>query len=69
MTEVRAADGAIRLSGHVSYREAVDQLRNHYSRMLAEASRTLAAIDAGEARVFHQRGIHVVRDRREIPPT
>lgn len=52
--------------GHVDPIVAVTLTREHYTAELAKAQRILAGIDAGRARVFHQRGIYRVSDRKQV---
>lgn len=52
--------------GHVPHAEAVSRARKYYNLQLVDAQAALLAIDEGDIRVFHQRGVHVGRDRREV---
>ena len=54
--------------GHDDPRMVIAQTRARYEAQRAEADRILAGIDAGRARVFHQRGIYKVTDKREVTP-
>ncbi len=54
--------------GHVTYQEAIDQAKLHYESQLFLAERALAAIRAGNVRVFHQTGIYRVHNRKEVSP-
>jgi hypothetical protein len=67
-THVNAGGHWLMLWGYVSYDEAVEQLREHYQREHDAAEAALAAVAAGDVRVFQQRGVHVARDRREVTP-
>lgn len=54
--------------GHQDYEKAISLTRQHFERQLEEAQRALAAIRRGDVRVFHQRGVQVATDRREVKP-
>lgn len=62
------ARGSIGLWGHIPYDEAIAELRKHYERQRDEAVATLAAIERGEVKVFHQYGPWAARNRREVQP-
>lgn len=55
-------------NGHVTYAEAVASTRAHYERERARADSILASMAAGDVTVHHQRGIHIVRDRKLVEP-
>ena len=55
--------------GHVGYQEAIDAAKLHYESQLFQAERALAAIRAGNVRVFHQTGLYRVRNKKEIRKT
>jgi hypothetical protein len=67
-THIDADGHGLMLWGHVPYAEAVMRLREHYQREVAAAEAALAAVRVGDVRVFHQRGVYVARDRREVLP-
>lgn len=54
--------------GHVSHAEMVSLARIHYARVATEARDALHAIESGNYKVFHQRGIAIARDRKEVRP-
>lgn len=70
-TEVVAgAEGVvIGIYGHESYAAAVEQARVHCERQINQAAAQLDAINRGDVQVFHQRGIHVAKGRREVKPS
>ena len=67
MTIVDAGGVGIQLYGHLDRDEAVSQFRRCYERRAEEARGALAALEAGEEVVYHQRGVWAIRDRREVP--
>lgn len=54
--------------GHVSRAAALEDARRHYEREARTAAAALAALERGDATVYHQRGIHRARDRVEVKP-
>jgi hypothetical protein len=52
--------------GYVTYSEAVEVARKYYEHTLGEAQAALAALDRGDVKVFHQRGITRARNRLEV---
>jgi hypothetical protein len=69
ITEVHADSGAALADyGHLAYGDAVDRLTKHLQRQRDEAVNGLADIEAGRVRVFHQRGVYVAHNRREVQP-
>lgn len=66
MTELVALGrGVLMDRGHVSRAEIEASARNWYRRQATEAAEVLAALDAGEFIVYHQRGVYRVRNRVE----
>jgi hypothetical protein len=69
VTEVRTDSGAaIADNGHLPHADAVARLRRYLEHELRVAQDGLADIEAGKVHVFHQRGVHVVHNRREVQP-
>jgi hypothetical protein len=52
--------------GHVSRVEMISEARTYFEQQLEEAKEALLVLNVGLVRVYHQRGVHVVRDRREV---
>lgn len=50
----------------VSRNEALIRFRIWVEQELAKAQRQLAALDAGDVKVFHQTGIYAAGNRREV---
>jgi hypothetical protein len=66
-TEVIAGgEPVLGIHGHESYADAVKQARDECMRQITAAVAALDAIDRGDVQVFHQRGIHVAKGRREV---
>jgi hypothetical protein len=51
---------------HVPYAEMVRRTRSYYEDQRAAAGRALLALDAGDFSVYHQRGVHVVTNRKLV---
>jgi hypothetical protein len=56
------------LWGYRPHGEAVAESRKYWQYAYDEAAAALAAIDAGQVRVFHQLGPWAARNRREVNP-
>lgn len=54
------------IHGHEPYASAVKQARDELVERINEAVAMLDAINSGNVQVFHQRGIHVPKGRREV---
>jgi hypothetical protein len=66
ITYVEAGPIGFHERGHVGRDEVIATLKRYLEHELEEMTKGLAAIEAGEVRVFHQRGIYAVKDRREV---
>jgi hypothetical protein len=66
ITSIEAGPACLNERGHVERDVAIAILREHLLRERSRAEVGLAMIEADEVKVFHQRGINVVRDRREV---
>lgn len=64
-TSVETPSGCLGLWGHVEREDAIEQLRRFYQHEM-DAQRVLARIEAGEVRVFHQRGVYAPKNRHEV---
>jgi hypothetical protein len=65
-TSVETTSGGYGLWGFVPVEDAVEEARRYFERQLIEAQTTLALIDSGKVRVFHQRGPCAAEGRRQV---
>jgi hypothetical protein len=65
-TEIDADGSHYMERGRLSYEEAMRLARRYFHCELLRAQRALDAIDAGRARVYHQKNLHAVKGRREV---
>lgn len=67
-TAIQTVHGGLGEWGHVPPADAIAIMRRFYEGQLKQAQTVLAEIAAGDVEVFHQRGVPVATNRRQVWP-
>lgn len=66
MTSVEVPSGSLLLRGHPGSEDAIDQYQRYLEAERDKIAAQLKDLEDGMAQVYHQRGIHIARNKREV---